>query len=87
MSPQHRRGILAVDAPALGREPLRDPRRLGPALVLGHVPVVARAFHEDDRHEPATGHEPDDEQPPLELGHQAANRRLNIERQSRLPRR
>jgi hypothetical protein len=79
--------IVAADAPAFAREPVRDPRRLGLALVLADVPVVPGALHEDDRHEPATRDDSDDEQPPLELGHYAARRRLNIERQSRLPRR
>jgi hypothetical protein len=87
VGPQDGLGIVAADRSALAREPHGDPGRLGPALVIGDVPVVPRALHEDDGDEPATGDDPDDQQPPLELGHYAARRRLNIERQSRLPRR
>jgi len=66
---QHGLGVIALDRPTLGREPFGDPRRFGPAFVLGDVPVVPVAFHEDDRDEAAAGHDSDEEQPPLELGH------------------
>jgi hypothetical protein len=63
-----------LDRPALGRDggwqAIGDPRHLGPLLELGEVVVPAARVHLNDRDEAAPGHEPDDEQPPLELRHQ-----------------
>jgi hypothetical protein len=53
------------------RKPVCDPRRLAPTLKLAEVLLTSTAVHQDHRHEAAAGHEPDDQQPPLELRHQA----------------
>ena len=72
-----------VDPPATGGEPLADPGRLGRQLAVLDVLVVPCAIEVDDRHEAAAGHEAEQEQPPLELGHQAGPRRGSIGRSLR----
>ena len=54
---------------ALG-EARGDPVRLGRQLRLVDVLVAAGAVEEDGGHQAAAGHQADEEQPPLELGHQ-----------------
>ena len=47
-----------------------DPLGLGRQLRFVDVRIATGAVEEDDRNEPAAGHQPDEQQPPLELGHQ-----------------
>jgi hypothetical protein len=68
--PQHGldRGGIQVSRPE--RKPLRDPARLGRQLRRIEVLLAAGAVEEDDRDQAAAEDEADEEQPPLELGHQ-----------------
>jgi hypothetical protein len=51
--------------------PLRDPVRLGGPLELVEVVLPAPAVHGQHGDEPAACNEPDEQQPPLEVRHQA----------------
>lgn len=62
--------LARVEAPVTAAEPRRDPAGLGRQLGLLDVLVTTGTVEEDDGDEPAAGHQPDEEQPPLELGHQ-----------------
>ena len=55
---------------AAGRQARGDPARLGGQLRLLDIPFAPGAVEEDDRDEATAGDEPDEQQPPLELGHQ-----------------
>jgi hypothetical protein len=71
MRSQDRLDRPAVDLAGKRRDPGRDPGRLGPQLVLIDVLLAPPAVHVDGGHDRAARDEPHDEQPPLELGHQA----------------
>jgi hypothetical protein len=71
MDAQDRLDGARVELPVAPGQARGDPRRLRPALELDDVLLAPPAVHRDDRHEAAAGHEADDEQPPLELRHQA----------------
>lgn len=55
---------------APGGQTVRDPVGLGRQLRIVEVLLSTGAVEENDGDEAATGHEPDEEEPPLELGHQ-----------------
>jgi hypothetical protein len=71
MEPQDGVDGLGVDSTARTGEPLRDPGRLGSPLELRDVLLAPPDVRRHDRDEAAPGHEPDDEQPPLEFRHLA----------------
>jgi hypothetical protein len=71
---QDRLDRTPVEVARKRRDPGGDPGRLGPKLILVDVLVAPTAFHVDGGDDGAAGDEPDDEQPPLELGHQAGRR-------------
>jgi len=70
MLPQDGLDVVGIQAAAPGRKAERDPLCLGGELVLLEVLLAPCSIEEDDRDEPAARHEPDEQQPPLELGHQ-----------------
>ena len=59
---------IGADVAALVREHLRQPQRLARALGLIDVDLAAPGVHRDDPHQAGPHDEPDDEQPPVELG-------------------
>jgi hypothetical protein len=71
MQPQDGVDCQGIDIRAGTGEPLGDPGRLGPPLELGDVLLAPPSVGRHDGDEAATGHEPDDEQPPLEFRHLA----------------
>jgi hypothetical protein len=50
-----------------------NPGRLGSQLVIVDVDLAAPGVHVHGRDDAAAGHQADDQQPPLELGHQAGS--------------
>lgn len=62
--------VNRIELAAATAEPVRNPLRLGRELGLLEVLLAACPVEEDDGDEPAAGDEADEEQPPLELGHQ-----------------
>jgi hypothetical protein len=62
--------LVRVEPPLAAAEPGGDPLRLGRELGLLDVLLAPRPVEEDDGDEPTTGDQADEEQPPLELGHQ-----------------
>jgi hypothetical protein len=66
---EHGFDVIGADRPTAAPEPDRDPIRFGVPLVIGEIRIAPRALEEDDRDEPAARDEPDEEEPPLELGH------------------
>jgi len=72
-----------IDEPIGAGEPLRDPVRLGSPLEVCEVLLAAPAVHRHDRDEAAAGHEPDQQEPPLEFRHQPG--RIWARRSGHLP--
>ena len=71
MKPQDGLDGPGIDITTGSREPIGDPGRLGPPLQLRDVVLAPPTVRRHDRNEAAPGHEPDDEQPPLEFRHLA----------------
>jgi len=59
---------LGADAVALVFEELRQPGGLTRAFVLVDIDLASSRVHHHDPHQPGPDDEPDDEQPPIELG-------------------
>jgi hypothetical protein len=71
MEPQDGVDGQGIDMTTGTGEPLGDPGRLGSPLQLCDVLLAPPSVRRHDGDEAATGHEPDDEQPPLEFCHLA----------------
>jgi hypothetical protein len=80
VQPQHGidRPLLAAGSGSSAGQPIGDPADLGAPFELGQVLVATPGVHLNDRDQAAPGHEPDDQQPPLELSHQAG--RIGVRR-------
>ena len=61
------RGLWADHAPFVLEHP-RQPERLTRPLSVIDVDLAPARVHDDDPDEPGPDDEPDDEQPPIELG-------------------
>ena len=68
MGAEDRLGGVGIDAPAGIAERARDPGGLGGDLGLGQVLVAARGVRDHEVREHRAHDDPDDEQPPVELG-------------------
>jgi hypothetical protein len=62
--------LARVKTPFAAAQPRRDPAGLGRELGLVEVLLASGAVEEDHGDEAAAGDEADEQQPPLELGHQ-----------------
>jgi hypothetical protein len=71
VEPQHGLDRRRVQPLGTAGEPVDDPGGLRLAFEADEVLLAAPAVHRHDGDEPATRDEPDEQQPPLELGHQA----------------
>lgn len=60
--------VVVVDPSARATELGGDPAGLTRALAGRHVCLSTGGVGEDQPHEPGADHEPDDQQPPVELG-------------------
>jgi hypothetical protein len=83
VGPEDGLGRVGIDVPPFGRQAFADPGRLGGPLALIDLVLAASAVHEDERHEAAAGDQADDQEPPLELGHQGCRVNEDIAGQSR----
>jgi len=72
VSPEDRLGRVGIDVAAFRRQAVADPGRLGRSFAF-----------EDQRHEAAARDQADDQEPPLELGHQVRRVNEDIAGQSR----
>ena len=61
-------GGLRADLVTLVRQHPRQPEGLARPLPLVDVDIAPPAVHEDEPDQPSSHDEPDDEQPPVELG-------------------
>ena len=71
MDPQHGLDELGAERSIASAEAVGDPCRLCPSFEVSEILIAATAVHRDDRDESPAGHEPDEQQPPLEFRHQA----------------
>jgi hypothetical protein len=74
MDPQHGLDVVGREVRSAQAEVPGDPVRLCRELILLDVVVSAAPIEHHDRDEPAARHEPDDQEPPLELGHPPESR-------------